>query len=173
MWKSLRHAVAEQIFTMSQRWKMWEKKKKVQRKALLWFIIYLIHSWCCMSYTEWERLFGASSWKPFHNYGPLLAPLFYFKKKKSRHSTIMCLMAASKKKKKEKKRNISDCSCWIFRLTVLASDSHSSSYRWWMVVMWLRIEAIAVLLPEEAIIFVSFVDLFPILMPHFCASVSR
>lgn len=59
--------------------------------------------------------------------------------------------------------------CWKFGLTVLASDSPSSSYRWWIVVVWFRIEAIAALLPEEAITFVRVVDWFLILMPHFHA----
>lgn len=134
----------------------------------------LIHLW--MSYGAIEfcffkemHLFAASKRYQYENHWLLLAVLVSLLKT-IMHWIIMRLMADPPPPKKEA---FPIGLCWKFRSTVLASDSHSSSYRWWMVVMWFRIEAIAVLLPEEAIIFVSFVDWFLILMPHFCASVSR
>lgn len=38
--------------------------------------------------------------------------------------------------------------CWKFSLTLLASDFSSSSYRWLILAVWFRIEAMAALLPK-------------------------
>lgn len=58
--------------------------------------------------------------------------------------------------------------CWEYGLTLLASDLPSSSYRWFIIVMWFRIEAMAALLPRRG----NNICQGCWLIPHFNASVS-
>lgn len=61
VWRERVKITAEQVFTMWERLKMWEKKSKEKLFCNLLFIC-LIHSWCYMSFTLRESLFVASNW---------------------------------------------------------------------------------------------------------------